>query len=126
MRRSNELTLNDITEKMGISVQALIGLLKRDRQMLSKREREVLILTAEGLTVKEIACSLNLAVKTVGSHTMAAYKKLGIRGRVQALHWCLLVGWVQVGARLSARAQLSAEKHKKEKELSTLLEDDLP
>lgn len=45
---------------------------------LSPREREVLQLTAEGNSTKEIASILNLSVKTVETHRRQIMEKLGI------------------------------------------------
>lgn len=46
---------------------------------LTKREREVLQLVAEGNTTKEIAEQLNLSTKTIDSHREHIMEKLGIR-----------------------------------------------
>jgi DNA-binding NarL/FixJ family response regulator len=45
---------------------------------LSPREREVLQLTAEGKSTKEVAAALNLSVKTVETHRRQVMEKLGI------------------------------------------------
>jgi len=45
---------------------------------ISKKEREVLQLVAEGLTTRDIAERLNLSVKTVESHRRNMMKKLSI------------------------------------------------
>jgi len=47
--------------------------------VLTKREREVLQLVAEGRTSKTIAAELNVSVKTIDSHREHIMKKLGIR-----------------------------------------------
>ena len=46
---------------------------------LSRREREVLQLVAEGHTTKEIAVALHLSPKTIDSHREHIMEKLGIR-----------------------------------------------
>ena len=48
------------------------------RAQLSKREREVLRMIADGLSNKEIAASLHLSVRTIDSHRAAVMEKLGI------------------------------------------------
>ncbi|MFJ5990648.1 LuxR C-terminal-related transcriptional regulator [Lentzea sp. NPDC092896] len=48
---------------------------------LTRREREVAVLAARGLTNKEIAESLVISVRTVDNHLSNAYAKLGIATR---------------------------------------------
>lgn len=52
---------------------------------LSRREREVLKVLAEGLTNKQIGERLNISVATVKTHIVNIYVKLGISNRVQAI-----------------------------------------
>ena len=48
---------------------------------LTEAQREVAALAAEGLTNREIAERLFVTIKTVETHLMAVYRKLGIRSR---------------------------------------------
>jgi len=48
-------------------------------QLLTKREREVLQLIAEGHSTKEIAYQLNLSIKTVETHRQQIMKKLDLQ-----------------------------------------------
>jgi LuxR family maltose regulon positive regulatory protein len=52
---------------------------------LSDREEEVLRLIAEGLTNREIADRLYVALNTVKAHTRNIYGKLGVHSRTQAV-----------------------------------------
>jgi LuxR family maltose regulon positive regulatory protein len=52
---------------------------------LSERELEVLQLIAEGLTNREIASRLFLALNTVKAHTRNIYGKLDVHSRTQAI-----------------------------------------
>jgi LuxR family maltose regulon positive regulatory protein len=52
---------------------------------LSKREREVLALMAQGFTNAEIAQHLIISAETVKVHTRNIYGKLGVNGRRQAV-----------------------------------------
>jgi DNA-binding NarL/FixJ family response regulator len=51
----------------------------------SHREKEVLELLVEGLTNRQIAARLFLAESTVKSHVAAAFAKLGVRSRKDAV-----------------------------------------
>ena len=53
--------------------------------LLTPREREVLRLLAEGLTADEIAKTLFISKKTVGTHLEHIFTKLGVRSRAQAI-----------------------------------------
>jgi ATP/maltotriose-dependent transcriptional regulator MalT len=48
---------------------------------LSRRQREVALLAAQGATNAEIASALSLSVRTVESHLYAAFAKLGLTAR---------------------------------------------
>jgi NarL family two-component system response regulator LiaR len=56
---------------------------------LTKREREVLKLIAEGLNNHEIAESLIISEKTVKTHVSSILSKLGLEDRTQAAIWAL-------------------------------------
>ncbi len=48
---------------------------------LSRREREIAMLAAEGMASKDIAERLYLSVRTVDNHLQRVYTKLGVSGR---------------------------------------------
>jgi DNA-binding NarL/FixJ family response regulator len=52
---------------------------------LSRREREVALLLAQGLANKEIAWRLELQEVTIKVHATSIYRKLGVRNRAQAV-----------------------------------------
>jgi DNA-binding NarL/FixJ family response regulator len=52
---------------------------------LTRREREVLGLLAEGLTQRQIAHSLSITQKTVSTHIQHVLAKLGVHSRAQAV-----------------------------------------
>ncbi|MFJ9572049.1 response regulator [Streptomyces bacillaris] len=54
---------------------------------LSPREREVVVLLAEGLTNAEIATALSITVGTVKTHLTNVQAKLGARNRVEIAAW---------------------------------------
>ena len=51
---------------------------------LTSREREVLILIAEGQSNKEIASRLGISQQTVKNHMTSILKKLNVQDRTQA------------------------------------------
>src|SRR5262245_57650661 len=56
---------------------------------LSPREREILKLLAEGLSVKEIAARLNLSVKTVDVHKYNLMKKIDVHDRTELIKYAI-------------------------------------
>ena len=54
---------------------------------LSRREREILALVAQGAGDAAIGSSLRLSVHTVRNHVQRIYKKIGIRKRADAVVW---------------------------------------
>ena len=56
---------------------------------LSVREREILKLLAEGLSVKEIAVRLNVSVKTVDVHKYNLMKKIGVHDRSELIKYAI-------------------------------------
>ena len=52
---------------------------------LTKREREILGLIANGLSNQEIAAQLFLTLDTVKWYNSQIYQKLGVRSRIQAV-----------------------------------------
>lgn len=56
---------------------------------LTAREREVLKMLAEGNSVKEIACDLNLSVKTVEAHKFNLMRKLDIHNKATLVQYAI-------------------------------------
>ena len=56
---------------------------------LTTREKEVLKVLAEGNSVKEIASSLNLSVKTVEAHKFNLMRKLDIHNKAQLVQYAI-------------------------------------
>ena len=61
---------------------------------LSEREREVLRLTAEGHSNKEIAARLAVSTKTVETYKVRASGKLGLRTRAEIVRYGVTQGWL--------------------------------
>lgn len=64
------------------------------RQMLSRREKEVLILLAWGHSSKEIAARLDLSPKTVETYKVRIGDKLGLRSRTEFVRYALHQKWL--------------------------------
>jgi len=60
---------------------------EEQRAELSKREREVLVLVAEGLPNKLIARRLEISEKTVKTHLTSVFQRIGVSDRTQAALW---------------------------------------
>jgi DNA-binding NarL/FixJ family response regulator len=65
---------------------------------LTEREREVLVVAAEGLTAREIAVRLGVRERTVTTHLARIYGKLGVSNRMSAIRAAARSGLVTVGA----------------------------
>ena len=59
---------------------------------LSQREREVLQLLAEGVTVKEIAGTLNLSINTINTHRQNVMKKLDLHSIAELTKYAVREG----------------------------------
>ncbi|GAA3923353.1 LuxR C-terminal-related transcriptional regulator [Litoribacillus peritrichatus] len=56
-------------------------------KLLTKRELQILKLTATGATNSQIADKLNVSMHTVKTHMYNLFKKIGASNRVQAINW---------------------------------------
>jgi len=54
---------------------------------LTNREEQIINLLAKGLSNRDIAESLFLSPHTVKTHLYNLYKKVGVKSRLQAVHW---------------------------------------
>jgi len=63
---------------------------------LSGREREILKLLAEGMTVKEIATRLNLSVKTVDVHKYNLMRKIDVHDRAELIRYAIQKRLIEV------------------------------
>jgi two-component system response regulator NreC len=82
-----------------ISPQALTGVVRQfisqpadfkgGYDLLSDREREILVLLAEGQSLKDIATNLNLSVKTVDAHKCNLMRKLDLHDRSELIRYAI-------------------------------------
>jgi predicted ATPase/DNA-binding CsgD family transcriptional regulator len=61
---------------------------------LTRREREVLALLAEGCTIPDIVARLTLATSSVKSHLQHLYRKLGVKGSREAVSRAVDMGLI--------------------------------
>jgi len=64
--------------------------------LLSGREREILVLLAEGHSLKDIATQLNLSVKTVDAHKVNLMRKLDLHDRSELIRYAIRHRLVEV------------------------------
>ena len=86
------LGLPDVVEDSVLQKSAEKTLLER----LTPRQREVLSLLAEGGTVRTIARSLNISVKTVESHRAELMNRLGLHDIASLVRFAIKVGLVSL------------------------------
>jgi DNA-binding NarL/FixJ family response regulator len=81
-----------------VSASVLDGLLhpegrtanpRAGRDRLTSREREIVQLIAEGKTSKEVAATLGVSVRTVGTHRANLMSKLNLRSATQVVRYAL-------------------------------------
>jgi DNA-binding NarL/FixJ family response regulator len=65
---------------------------------LSEREREVLVMVAEGLPNKLIARRLGISEKTVKAHLTSVFRTIGVADRTQAALWAERNGLTRGGS----------------------------
>jgi DNA-binding NarL/FixJ family response regulator len=61
-------------------------------QTLTRREREVLALLADGHTTQEVSQALSISVMTVQSHVKNVLAKLGVHSKVEAIRFAWRTG----------------------------------
>lgn len=79
----------EIQTKIAVHIR---GNARNQRGSISEREREILGLTAEGLSAHEIGESLSLAESTVKTHLTRVYSKLGVSERAAAVAEAMRIG----------------------------------
>lgn len=78
-------------------------------EALSTREREVLLLAAQGLSSKEVARRLFISERTVQTHLASIYDKLGSKNKTEALLLALKYGVVTLDELLDTQHEDDGE-----------------
>jgi two-component system nitrate/nitrite response regulator NarL len=68
---------------------------REDRPVLSPREREVLVLIADGLSAPDVGRRLHLSPATVKTHLQNLYEKLGVSDRAAAVARAMRLGLLE-------------------------------
>src|SRR5918993_1979129 len=63
---------------------------------LSERETEIVVLTARGLSNRQIATELDLSEATVKRHLANVYAKIGVQSRSEAVRTALMEQWIGI------------------------------
>jgi DNA-binding NarL/FixJ family response regulator len=90
---------------------------------LTRRQRELLRLIAQGTDNRNIALTLDLSVKTVENHLTALYRVLGVDSRLKALNYALRHPELLAS---SGQEMVDLQPAKVEHELTVLVIDDNP
>jgi DNA-binding NarL/FixJ family response regulator len=64
--------------------------------MLTHRERQVIVLIAEGLSTKQIAAQLGITVKTAACHRYRAMDKLSIHNLAGLVRYAIRSGFISL------------------------------
>lgn len=81
-----------LLNELSISDSSPVEEKKPAADVLSPREKEVLLLVSKGYTSKEIAKMLDLSYYTVREYVSNVYKKLSVKNKMQAVSEATLLG----------------------------------
>jgi len=85
--KASQILLQDPVTSLGAS--------RADPVMPTNREREVVVLVAEGLGNKQVAAALGISAKTVESHRRNIMHKLGLRSTADLVRYAVRNGLIQ-------------------------------
>ncbi|MEI6388694.1 MAG: response regulator transcription factor [Spirochaetota bacterium] len=79
---------------MGIEVPGFLrnATAQHDKLQITPRERDVLVMIADGLSSKEIAFRLALSIQTVNRHRSSLLEKAGVSNAAQLSRWATMRG----------------------------------
>lgn len=83
-----------VTERVVEKLGQPAGGLHKEPERLSERELEVLRLAARGQTNRGIGRELGISERTVHSHLMNVFAKLGVNTRTEAVLTAMRAGWI--------------------------------
>lgn len=68
----------------------------QQKQILTKREKEIFDILVQDKTTREIASQLFISEKTVRNHISNVIQKLGVKGRAQAVIELIRMGEIEL------------------------------
>lgn len=83
----SQLIVQELMHPLGTPSANLAG--------LTERERDVVVLVAEGLGNKQVATTLNICAKTVESHRRNIMHKLGLKSTAELVRYAMRDGLIQ-------------------------------
>lgn len=86
----------EVKTKLIDTVRSVTAGVDNSGNVLTLREREVLLLVAQGKSNKEIAEQLNIAERTVRSHLENILQKLDVKNRTEAAIKAVQEGWIRI------------------------------
>lgn len=86
----------EIAGILGVSIPVNQNGNRTEPDPLSRREREIAVMTAEGMTSATIATALGISTRTVETHRANVYRKLGIRSRTALIVYAIRNGLLHV------------------------------
>ena len=85
-----------------LKLNAIIGAMSDQNEVLSEREREILKLVATGAANKEIARQLLISPNTVKVHLRNIFAKIGVASRTEATLYALQIGMIHTNGQEAA------------------------
>jgi PAS domain S-box-containing protein len=81
---------------IGVSIPAMVAPRDTPTESLTPREQTIARMTAAGKTSAQIAVELGLSHRTVESHRLNLYRKLGINSRTELIVFAIRNGYLQM------------------------------
>lgn len=94
-----KLAINNVMNGEKFIDKKMISFMNQEKEhteILTKREKEILILVSKGLMNKDIAARLNISEKTIKNHMSNLFRKIDVADRTQAALYAIKNNYVQL------------------------------